>query len=101
MRKVLTVVLVLAVAWLCFLGVVYARMKAPPEQIGAFMASLPGPAYMVIPFETLWFRARAGAVNVGDTAPDFELSTIDKSATVRLSSLRGSKPVVLVFGSYT
>lgn len=101
MRKVLTVALILAAAWLCFLGVVYAKMKSPPEKIGAFMASLPGPVYLVIPFETLWFRARAGAVNVGDTAPDFELRTIDKSATVRLSSLRGSKPVVLVFGSYT
>jgi hypothetical protein len=91
----------LTVAWLGFLGVVYTKMKAPPEQFGAFMSKLPVPFYFVLPFETLWFRARAGTVNVGDAAPDFTLSTLDKSGAVRLSSFRGSKPVVLVFGSYT
>lgn len=95
------VALISIVAWLCFLGLVYAKMKSPPEQFGMFMSKLPMPFYFVLPFETLWFRARAGTVNVGDTAPDFELSTVDKSANVRLSSFRGSKPVVLVFGSYT
>jgi hypothetical protein len=65
------------------------------------MAKMPMPAYFVLPFETMWSRARAGTVNPGDAAPDFELSTVDKSASVRLSSFRGSKPVVLVFGSYT
>ena len=91
----------LAVAWLSFLGLVYVKMKAPPEQFGAFMSKLPVPFYFVLPFETLWFRARAGTVSVGDTAPDFALSTLDKSGVVRLSSFHGSKPVVLVFGSYT
>jgi hypothetical protein len=91
----------LAVAWLVFLGFVYMKMKAPPEQFGAFMSKLPKPFNFVLPFETLWFRARAGSVNVGDAAPDFALSTLDKSRVVRLSSFRGSKPVVLVFGSYT
>jgi hypothetical protein len=91
----------LAVAWLSFLGFVYMKMKAPPEQFGAFMSKLPRPFYFVLPFETLWFRARAGTVNVGDSAPDFALSTLDKSSVVRLSSFRGSTPVALVFGSYT
>jgi hypothetical protein len=91
----------LAVAWLGFLGFVYMKMKAPPQQFGAFMSKLPKPCYFVLPFETLWFRARAGTVNVGDAAPDFTLSTLDKSSVVRLSSFRGSKPVALVFGSYT
>ncbi|MGD0297345.1 MAG: hypothetical protein ABSE86_09520 [Bryobacteraceae bacterium] len=91
----------LAVAWLGFLSFVYMKMKAPPEQFGAFMSKLPRPFYFVLPFEPLWFRARAGTVNVGDMAPDFALSTLDKSRVVRLSSFRGSKPVVLVFGSYT
>lgn len=101
MRKFLTAAGVLLAAWLCFIGVVYAKMTSPPEQFGAFMAKLPMPFYFVLPFETLWFRARAGAVNVGDAAPDFNLPTLDKSGSVRLSSFRGSKPVVLVFGSYT
>lgn len=56
---------------------------------------------MVLPFETLWFRARAGSVAVGDTAPDFRLVTLDKKSEVSLASFRGSKPVVLIFGSYT
>ena len=101
LRWIGRIALVLAVGWLCFVGLVYAKMRSTPEQFGMFMSKLPMPAYFVIPFETLWFRARAGSVNVGDAAPDFELTTVDKSQTVRLSSLRGSKPVVLVFGSYT
>lgn len=88
-------------AWVGFLGMVYAKMKSPPEEFGAFMSKLPLPAYLVLPFETLWFRARAGSVEVGDAAPDFALGRLDKSGTARLSSFRGSRPVVLVFGSYT
>ncbi|MCH8822671.1 MAG: redoxin domain-containing protein [Planctomycetes bacterium] len=37
--------------------------------------------------------------NVGDEAPDFELTDLDEN-TLSLSSLRG-KPVVIEFGSYT
>jgi len=95
------IALVLVVAWVCFIGVVYAKMSGPPEQFGMFMSKLPMPFYFVLPFETLWFRARGGTVNVGDTAPDFELATLDKSAKVHLADFRGSRPVVLVFGSYT
>ena len=95
------VAILLVVLWLGFLGLVYAKMTSPPEQFGAFMSKLPLPFYFVLPFETLWSRARGGSVNVGDAAPDFSLRTLDKSATVRLSSFRGSQPVVLIFGSYT
>ncbi len=38
---------------------------------------------------------------VGQVAPDFTLKTKDGKKTVKLSSFRGKKPVVLVFGSYT
>lgn len=34
-------------------------------------------------------------------APDFELKTHDGKQTIRLSELRGSKPIVLVFGNFT
>lgn len=37
----------------------------------------------------------------GDPAPDFELETKDRDQKIRLSSFRGVKPVVLIFGSYT
>ena len=101
MKWGLSVLSLILGAWVGFIGLVYAEMSGPPERFGMFMSRLPMPFYFVLPFETLWSRARAGSVNVGDTAPDFELPTLDKSARVRLSSFRGSKPVVLVFGSYT
>jgi len=37
----------------------------------------------------------------GSPAPDFTLSSPDGEQTVTLSSFKGSKPVALVFGSYT
>jgi thiol-disulfide isomerase/thioredoxin len=38
---------------------------------------------------------------LGATAPDFELQTADGKAKMKLSSLIGKKPVVLVLGNYT
>jgi len=40
-------------------------------------------------------------LRVGDPAPDFTLKTKDGSRQVQLSSFKGKRPVVLVFGSYT
>src|SRR5579884_1546494 len=102
MRKLGLIAAVLVCAWLCFIGVVYAKMRNPaPERIAGFMAGIPGPLYLAIPFETLWFRARAGVLENGTAAPDFTLETVDKRSHVSLSAFRGSKPVVLIFGSYT
>lgn len=56
---------------------------------------------LVLPFSTLWSIARGGKLHVGDPAPDFELRRQDKSGSVRLSSFKADRPVVLVFGSYT
>jgi hypothetical protein len=41
------------------------------------------------------------APEVGTEAPDFKLPRLDSGAQVQLSSLRGQKPVALIFGSYT
>ena len=38
---------------------------------------------------------------VGDKAPDFKLRTKDGQREVQISSFKGQKPVVLVFGSFT
>ncbi len=95
------VVVSLLVAYVVFLGAIFYMMRQPPERFAAVIAKMPGPLFMVLPFETLWFRARAGSVAVGDTAPDFRLVTLDKKSEVSLASFRGSKPVVLIFGSYT
>ena len=101
MRKLGAILGGLLVLWLCFLGLIYSWMRQPPDRFAAAIAKLPGPAFLLFPFETLWFRARAGTVNIGDRAPDFRLRTLDKTAEVSLSSFRGQKPVVLIFGSYT
>ena len=101
-RIVLTVVLVLVVLWVIASATVYAEMRKPPEQFGQFMMHLPGPvAFLALPFETMWLRARAGALQVGDPAPDFLLEKLDKTGQVQLSGLLAKQPVVLIFGSYT
>lgn len=46
-------------------------------------------------------RPREGNLKVGDPAPDFTLKTLDGKSEVKLSSHRGQRPVVLIFGSYT
>ena len=109
----MTVLLILTpilVLYLGFLGFINWAMHQPPETFGRIMMHMPGPAYLVIPFETLWSRARAGTVEPGQLAPEFSLAKLqDGHATpddrVQLAALRASKsggqPVVLVFGSYT
>jgi peroxiredoxin len=49
----------------------------------------------------MWNVARRGTARVGDVAPDFSLPAVDGASAVTLSSFRGKRPVVLVFGSYT
>src|SRR5271156_2958065 len=79
----------------------FAVMCQPPIVFDHVMAKMPPLAFFVLPFETLWLQARHGSVRVGDIAPDFSLVTADRSSQVQLSSLRGQKPVVLIFGSHT
>jgi hypothetical protein len=103
-KKNLTAIFAVAVlAWVLACAALYGIMRQPPETFARFMAKIPGPvAFLVLPFETLWTHARAGTLQVGDAAPDFSLEKLDKSASVRLSSLTAQgKPVVLIFGSYT
>ena len=54
-------------------------------------------------------RRKAENAKLGVMAPEFELPLLDENAEkakgkhekIRLSSFRGKKPVVLIFGSYT
>jgi len=101
MRKLIQFAGALLIVWVCFVGGVYALMRQPPGQFAAAMAKMPGPAFLLFPFETMWTSARSGGLQKGDAAPDFRLTTLDKKSEVALASFRGSKPVVLVFGSYT
>ena len=98
----LRVGLVLFVLWLAFVVFMWRTMKQPPEQFATVMSHMPVPAvFLAAPFETMWVHARAGELHPGDTAPDFNLQTLDKSSHFALSSLNARGPVVLVFGSYT
>jgi hypothetical protein len=97
--KILLAVLVVYVAMLAGL---WAVMFQPPEVFGKIMSKLPeAPVFILFPFKPMWLFARSGHLKVGDPAPDFSLQTLDKKSRVRLSSFRGGKPAVLVFGSYT
>jgi hypothetical protein len=91
----------LVMLYLLLSAALYYVMLKPPEAFARVMSKTPFPAFLVLPFETLWTRARAGSLRVGDPAPDFFLRTLDKSSRVQLSALNSKQPVVLVFGSYT
>ena len=92
---------VLVAAWFCLLGYIGWAMRQPPEVFGRVMSRMPMPAFFLFPFETMWSQARRGHLNVGDTAPDFTVKTLGTHAPVSLGSLWTTRPVVLVFGSYT
>jgi hypothetical protein len=100
-RIVLSIFAVLLVVHLLLSAALYAAMTRPPDQFGRIMMRVPFPLMIVLPFESLWKHARAGSLRTGDEAPDFRLPTLDRTQMVQLSSFRGSRPVVLVFGSYT
>jgi hypothetical protein len=87
--------------WIGFVGYVDWAMHQSPEVFGHVMARMPMPAYFLFPFETMWFGARKGTLDVGAAAPDFTVKTLDTRTPMQLASLWGEKPVVLVFGSYT
>jgi hypothetical protein len=101
LRTLLTALLALLLLHLSLCAGLYWAMTRPPDQFGRVMTKVPFPLMMVLPFETLWKSARGGRLVPGEAAPDFRLPTLDHKATVKLSSFRGSKPVVLIFGSYT
>jgi AhpC/TSA family len=100
-RFALRVLFALVIVYVAITAGLAVAMRQTPDKFGAIMAKVPPVAFAVLPFETLWMKARAGHLEVGDAAPDFTLKTLDGAKQVQLSSFRGQKPVVLVFGSYT
>ena len=78
------------------------RQKLSPgdfERMTAWMAGLDDAERMAMMQFIAARETKAPAV--GDEAPDFDLPLRSSSARVRLSNLRGSRPVALIFGSYT
>lgn len=100
-KRLLIAVVLLPVLYGLLCGGLFWAMSQSPDRFGWIMSYVPGPAMAVLPFRSFWMVARAGDLDVGDLAPDFELPTYDKKDIVRLSGFRGKSPVVLVFGSYT
>ncbi len=96
-RTALALVALYSVA-LAFIAV---AMRQPPERFAGAMKYAGPVPFLLFPFETLWKSARAGRIHPGDSAPDFTLPVLDGQGNVTLSSFRGKRPVVLVFGSYT
>ena len=102
MKWLLWSVLVLIGIYVAASGFLAYAMSRPPERFGQIMKRLPEPlVFGVLPAGPIWGWARQGRLAAGDIAPDFTLPMHDQSGTVTLSSFRGRKPVVLVFGSYT
>ena len=101
LKRALVFASVLLLTYSAVLAGFYVTMCQSPATFSAAMAKAPGLLFLVVPFKPMWLSAREGKLKVGNEAPDFSLETYDKRSTVRLSSSRGQKPVVLVFGSYT
>jgi hypothetical protein len=100
-RLLVSALAVVICLWLGFMGYIYWAMRQPPEVFGHVMAKMPGPAYLLFPFETMWTEARKGTLHPGDVAPDLTVRKLEDKTSLRLASLWADKPVVLVFGSYT
>lgn len=102
MRWIIKIAVVLVGVYALLAAALLAIMHQPPERFSKAIAALPrGLTMRILPFRPLWFVAREGPLKTGDAAPDFDLQTLDRKSRVRLSSFRGKKPVMLVFGSYT
>ena len=95
------VALVFVGLYVALTALLFGVMLQSPDRFAATMKHVPWPVFAALPYKPLWQVARAGQVRVGDMAPDFSLESPDHKSSFRLSSLRGEKPVVLVFGSYT
>ena len=102
MKWLLRAAVVLVASYILLAGAVTAAMLQPPERFGQIMKHVPmAIVWGALPGPRLWLWARRGHLSEGELAPDFTLPTYDHSGTVTLSSHRGTRPVVLVFGSYT
>jgi hypothetical protein len=102
MKWLVRALLLVAIVYAGFFVTVFAAMHQPPERFGQFMTHVPQPlVWGTLPARRMWLWARHGQLEQGDVAPDFTLSTHNHQDRVTLSSHRGQRPVVLVFGSYT
>jgi hypothetical protein len=102
-KWLLRVAVGLFVIYVVLFSAVVIAMVQPPQRFGAFMKRMPAAVvWGALPARRMWLWARRGTLAEGALAPDFTLRTThDRTRRVTLSSYRGQRPVVLVFGSYT
>lgn len=102
-KWVLFGVLGLAGGYAALFALVLTAMRQPPARFGLFMKHMPGVlVWGTLPAQRMWLWARRGDLMPGTPAPDFTLPRQDsRGDRVTLSSYRGQRPVVLIFGSYT
>ena len=92
----------LLVCYVACFGVVLAAMRQTPERFGQFMRRVPEAlVWDGLPAPRMWLWARRGTLGPSSLAPDFTLARYGLEGNVTLSSFRGQRPVVLVFGSYS
>jgi hypothetical protein len=101
MRKLGAGLVVLGAAYVLLVGALALAMRQPPPVFGQIMSHMPGPMFLLLPFEPLWMWARAGRLQPGDVAPGFTLPAPGGKSQAGLAEHRGVRPVVLIFGSYT
>ena len=102
MKWLIRGVVALVAVYVIFFSAVLLAMLQPPERFGQVVKHLPAPlVWGALPAPRMWLWARKGDLKEGSPAPDFTLSSHDHASRVTLSSHRGQRPVVLVFGSYT
>jgi hypothetical protein len=100
-KRFASVLGVLAILYAAAYAFFAVAMRQTPDYFSRVMSYVSPVPFILFPFELMWMQARAGSLHPGDPAPDFDLPLLDHSASVKLSSFRGTKPVVLIFGSYT
>ncbi len=66
-----------------------------------YITSNPDPAQRAIMTESVMRHRRADRLGPGDSLPALGLTRLKDGARVRLDELSGTKPLVLIFGSYT
>jgi len=75
MKKLLAVAGIGAGLYAGICGVLFAVMLQSPDIFARTMRHVPWPAFVVLPFKSLWMKARSGHVSVGDVAPDFSVES--------------------------
>src|SRR5437899_12743122 len=77
----------LALTYLVFIAFIWWSMNQPPETFGRVMSRMPGVAYVLLPFETIWTRARSGQILYGNVAPNFAMTKLYQSLYLLLTAI--------------